>query len=376
VMDLGRVALALAVVALLTSVASIGYVATSVPSLTAKVDGLSISLDKLSQQLAGAKPPELFRGEWALYEKAKAEGKLIVYTVWDVTDITALLRGFQKRYPGIEVEYWSAKNPEIVTRVTEEFKRGARSVDVIASDSAPPLLFALGAIEPYETVQKDRLIVHDPRMPIVSIQIQVLAYNTKLLKPEDVPKSWEDVINPKYMGKVALDDPLRGGPLTWQLIALREYWKDDAKWAAYIRGLKQLKVPVYRSTSQMYSLLAAGEYAISVPALSQDVLRGKEQGAPVDWVKTAPPILVPRFAAIYKNAPHPNAARLFAEWLISTEGQEVFASLMRAPSVRDFPSPIALENMFPKDATKLLVKFPDDPSAYIEKEIKPIWVSA
>jgi len=370
-MDIGKITMVISIIALILSVAMIGYTAVAVVPLATKVESLSTSVTQLSQQLGAVRPPELFPGEWALYEKAKEEGKLVVYTVWDVVDITALLRGFQKRYPGIDVEYWSAKNPAIITRVMEEFRRGAKSVDVIASDSAPPVLIAQGAIEPYETVQKDKLIVHDPSMPVVSIQIQVLAYNTKLLKPEEVPKSWEDVVNVK--AKIALDDPLRGGPLTWQLIALRDYWKDDAKWAAYIKGLKQLNAPIYRSTSQMYSLLAAGEFAIAVPILSHDVIRGKEQGAPVDWVKTAPPILVPRFAAIYKLAPHPNAARLFAEWLISTEGQEIFASLMRAPSVKNFPSPIALENMFPKEATTIFAKFPDDPSEYIEKEIKPLW---
>jgi ABC-type Fe3+ transport system substrate-binding protein len=373
-MDVGKISIAISIIALILSVATIGYTTVAVLPLATKVETLSTSVTQLSQQIGAAKPPELFAGEWALYEKAKSEGKLVVYTVWDVVDITTLLRGFQKRYPGIEVEYWSAKNPELITRVIEEFRRGAKSVDVIASDSAPPMLFAQGTIEPYETVQKDKLLVHDPRMPIVSIQIQILAYNTKLLKPEEAPKSWEDVVNTK--AKVALDDPLRGGPLTWQLIALRDYWKDDNKWVAYIKALKQLKAPIYRSTSQMYSLLAAGEYALAIPILSQDLLRGKEQGAPVEWVKTAPPILVPRFAAIYKLAPHPNTAKLFAEWLISTEGQEAFASLMRTPSVRNFPSPIALENMFPEGTPLILVKFPDNPSEYIEKEIKPIWESA
>ena len=294
-----------------------------------------------------------------------------MYTVWDVTDITALLRGFQKRYPGIDVEYWTARNPEIVSRVLEEFKAGKQSVDVIASDSAPPLLISQGAIQAYETVQKDKLIVHDPRMPIVSVQVQLIAYNTKLLKSEEAPKSWEDIVNVK--AKIALDDPLRGGPLTWALIALRDYWKNDNKWVEYIKGLKLLKAPLYKSTSQMYSLLAAGEFAVAIPILNQDVLRGKEQGAPVDWVKSAPPILVPRFAAIYKLSPHPNAAKLFAEWLISVEGQEVFASLMRTPSVKNFPSPVALDNMFPKGTPIIFVKFPDDPFEYINREIKPVW---
>src|SRR5918994_6400826 len=164
-----------------------------------------------------------------LYPKAKQEGSLIVYSVWDVEHLRAVTDAFAKRYPGIRPTYWQGRNPEIVTRVLTEFQGGQPSVDVILSDNAPPVLRAAGAMDSYETVQKDVLYLHDPTLPTVSLQIQALAYNTKKIKPNDLPKSWEDIANPKYKGLIALDDPMRAGPLSSMLAGLKTQWNDDAR---------------------------------------------------------------------------------------------------------------------------------------------------
>ncbi len=92
-----------------------------------------------------------------LYPKAKQEGNLIVYSVWDVEHIRAVTDAFAKRYPGIKTTYWQGRNPEIVTRVLTEFQGGQPSVDTILSDNAPSVLRAAGAMASYETVQKDVL---------------------------------------------------------------------------------------------------------------------------------------------------------------------------------------------------------------------------
>ena len=149
-----------------------------------------------------------------LYPKAKQEGNLVVYSVWDVEHLRVITEAFMKRYPGIKATYWQGRNPEIVTRALTEFQGGQASWDVVLSDNAPPVIRAAGAIQNYETVQKDVLYLHDPTMPVVSLQIQALAYNTKKIKPADLPKGWEEVVNPKYKGMIALDDPMRAGPLS------------------------------------------------------------------------------------------------------------------------------------------------------------------
>jgi ABC-type Fe3+ transport system substrate-binding protein len=311
-----------------------------------------------------------------LYPKAKQEGNLIVYTVWDVEHIRAITDAFMKRYPGIKATYWQARNPEIVTRVLTEFQGGQSSVDVILSDNAPPVIRAAGGIMSYDTVQRGVLHIQDPTMATVSLQVQALAYNTKKLKPADLPKSWEDVANPKYKGLVALDDPMRAGPLSSMLAGLKEQWKDDHRFATFVKGLKALNVPVHKSTSAMFRLVISGEYAICMPALLHDVMEELHKGTPINYVKTVPPVVFPRQAGIYAKAPDPNAAKLFAEWLISMEGQKVIDSVGRETSRTDFKSKTSIESAFPKGTKPIPVNdklFLEDPKKWLDTNVKPIW---
>jgi iron(III) transport system substrate-binding protein len=311
-----------------------------------------------------------------VYPKAQKEGALIIYSVWDIDHLRAITDAFMKRYPGIKATYWQGRNPEIVTRVLTEFQGGQASVDIILSDNAPPVVRAAGAIAPYDTVQRNVLVIHDPTMATVSLQIQALTYNTKKLKPADLPKSWEDVANPKYKGMVALDDPMRAGPLSSMLAGLRDQWKDERRFNNFVKGLKALSVPVHQSTSAMFRLVISGEYAIAMPALLHDVMEEKEKGTPIDYVKTVPPIVFPRQAAIYAKAPNPNAAKLFAEWAISQEGQKVIDSVGRESSRKDFKSKTSLESAFPKGTKAVPVTdkaFLEDPKKWLDTHVKPIW---
>lgn len=140
-----------------------------------------------SATAAAAKAFEKVSAE--LYLKATQEGNLIIYSVWDVEHLRVTTEAFMKRYPGIKATYWEGSNPEIVTRVLTEFQGGQRSFDIVLSDNAPPVVHAAGGIMDYNTVQRDVLYLHDPTMPTVSLQIQTLAYNTKKIKPTDLPKS-------------------------------------------------------------------------------------------------------------------------------------------------------------------------------------------
>lgn len=311
-----------------------------------------------------------------LYPKAKQEGNLIVYSVWDVEHLRVVTDAFMKRYPGIKATYWQATNPEIVTRALTEFRAGQASFDVVLSDNAPPVIRAAGAIQPYDTVQKMVVHLYDPTMPTVSMQIQALAYNTKKMRPGDLPKSWEDVASPKYKGLVALDDPMRAGPLSSMLAALKTQWKNETRFVNFVKGLKALSVPVYKSTSAMFRLVISGEYALCMPALLHDVMEEMPKGTPISYVKTIPPVVFPRQAGIYAKAPDPNAAKLFAEWLISTEGQQTIDSVGRESSRNDFKSKTSIEAAFPKGTKPLPVTdkaFLEDPKKWLDTNVKPIW---
>ena len=310
-----------------------------------------------------------------LYPKAKGEGGLVVYTVWDVDHIRALTNGFSKRFPGITTSYWQATRSEVTTRTLTEFQGGQASVDVIVTE-APLILHAAGASAGYATVQANSLIVHDAIAPVVSLQIQALAFNTRKLKPGDAPKNWEDVTNPKYKGIVALDDPLRAGPLSAMLAAFKDEWKDDNRWNNFIKGLKALNVTIHKSTSAMIRLTVAGEYSIAMPALFHDVVREKETGSPIDFVKGAPPVVSTQEAAMYAKAPHPAAARLFAEWLTSPEGQTAIDAIGRASSRKAFKAKTSIENGWGPNVKPVVVNnkaYIEDARKWLDTAVKPVW---
>ena len=309
------------------------------------------------------------------YPKAKQEGALVVYTVWDVDHIRALSEAFSKRFPGINTSYWQATRSEVTTRTLTEYQGKQASVDVILTE-APLVLHAAGASEPYATVQGNSLIVHDAIAPVVSLQIQALAYNTRKLKSEEAPKSWEDVTNPKYKGNVALDDPMRAGPLSGMLAAFKDEWKDDARWTKFIKGLKALNVTIHKSTSAMIRLAVAGEYSIAMPALFHDVVREKNIGSPIDFARGAPPVVSPQQAAIYANPPHPMAAKLFAEWLTSPEGQAAIDAIGRASSRKGFKSKTSIENGWGPNVKPVVVAnkaYIEDARKWLDTAVKPLW---
>ena len=309
------------------------------------------------------------------YPKAKQEGALVVYTVWDVDHIRSLTDAFSKRFPGINGTYWQATRSEVTTRTLTEYQGNQASVDVILTE-APLVLHAAGATQPYQTVQGNSLFVNDAIAPVASLQIQALAYNTKKLKREDVPKSWEDITNPKYKGIVALDDPMRAGPLSSMLAAFKDEWKDDARWVNFIKGLKALNVPVHKSTTAMFRLLVAGEYSIVMPALFHDVVHDKETGSPVDFARGAGPVISPQQAAIYVKAPHPTAGKLFAEWLVSPEGQAAIDAVGRPSARKGFKSKTSIENGWGPNVKPVVVSnkaYIEDARKWLDTTVKPVW---
>jgi iron(III) transport system substrate-binding protein len=345
------------------------------PALLSVVAFLAFTHELSNAQARPETDPRFEKLAKEFYPKAKQEGALVVYTVWDVDHIRSLTDAFSKRFPGINGTYWQATRSEVTTRTLTEHQGNQASVDVILTE-APLVLHAAGATQPYQTVQGNSLFVNDAIAPVASLQIQALAYNTKKLKREDVPKSWEDITNPKYKGIVALDDPMRAGPLSSMLAAFKDEWKDDARWVNFIKGLKALNVPVHKSTTAMFRLLVAGEYSVVVPALFHDVVHDKETGSPVDFARGAGPVVSPQQAAIYVKAPHPTAAKLFAEWLVSPEGQAAIDAVGRPSARKGFKSKTSIENGWGPNVKPIVVSnkaYIEDARKWLDTAVKPVW---
>jgi iron(III) transport system substrate-binding protein len=155
-----------------------------------------------------------------------------------------------------------------------------------------------------------------------------IAYNTRLVPANEAPKSWRDLLNPKWKGKIAMESD----HLVWYAGMLKVLGKEKGR--QFMTALSKQNIRLVGGASIGMNLLAAGEFPIFSSRANQTEIF-KMRGAPVDWVKDPDPLLSQFHAAgIAKNPPHPNAARLLLDFLLSEEAAEIVAESQRLPSRR------------------------------------------
>ncbi len=262
----------------------------------------------------------------ALIEAAKKEGKVVWYTSVDLALSEKVGRAFEAKYPGISVRVERSGAERIFQRIGQEYSSRIHAVDVVnSSDAAHMIVWKrdgwLGAYVP-EDVAKHYPAEHkDPDGQFASFRVtlSVIAYNTNLVKRGDAPKSFADLLDPKWAGKIMKAHPGYSGTIltaTYQM-------SRDLGWE-YFEKLAKQRVMQLQSASDPPKKLSLGERAIMADGVEYLVLQQKEAGNPVEPVyaiEGTPLIVGPN--AIFKNAPNPNAARLFQNFSFSPECQQL-----------------------------------------------------
>jgi iron(III) transport system substrate-binding protein len=261
-----------------------------------------------------------------LIEAAKKEGKLVWYAAMDLPVSERVARGFESRYPGISVRIERTGSERQFVRLAQEYGSNIRVVDVInASDASHFIVWKrngwLAAYVP-EDVAKFFPAEHrdaDGMFASSRIYVSSLGYNTNLVKPEDAPKSFADLLDPKWKGKIVKAHPGYSGTImtaTYQMAR-------DLGWD-YFEKLAKQNVLQVQSSVDPPKKLSLGERAVMADGNDFNLVQLKEQGQPVQVVypaEGAPLIVCPN--AVMKMAPNPNAARLFQSYLFSVEGQQL-----------------------------------------------------
>jgi iron(III) transport system substrate-binding protein len=271
-------------------------------------------------------PPE--QRQKILIEKAKAEGEVSFYSSLQAQQIEPFIRVFQKRYPFIKVNPYRVSGNRQVLKIQTEYNSGNHLFDVTnGSAEQAGAIKKIGAIDPYHSPQrefysgankdKDGYFTSFYVIPIV------LGYNTKLVKRGETPKTYEDLLNPKWKSNMFLDDEA----YEWYAVLLKHMGRE--KGLQYMRNLAKQDLRMVRGRTAQSQLLAAGERPIAIVLSGHTVLDLKAAGAPIDQV-----ILDPYFAQANKlmlarHAPHPHAAALFMDWALSEEGQSIITTFGR-----------------------------------------------
>lgn len=259
------------------------------------------------------------------YEAAKKEGKLVIYQADTPVQFDPVKAAFQARFPGIEVQNVqqtaSISREKIITEqgsrnyVADILQTGGGSVDWIVQS---------GNSEPYQTPQIADIVpelqpVQKGVVPSTGI-LRAIAINTNLVKPDQEPKTWADVLDPKWKGKIAMDEPRGDGPGLLTLSSIELVY--GREWSEKLKAQQ----PFFALQGPILTGLVRGEYSLYLSASHNEMIAQRKAGAPIKLVKPSDGIALSRnAAAMVKNQPHPNAARLYIEWYLSEEGQKVLA---------------------------------------------------
>src|SRR2546423_1144271 len=266
----------------------------------------------------------------ALIQAAKKEGKVVYYTSIDLPVAEKIAKAFEAKYPGIAVRTERSGAERIFQRIGQENSSNIHACDVVnSSDAAHFIVWKRdGLLLPYvpEDVATHYPAEHkdaDGTFASFRVTLSVIAYNDTLVKAEEAPNSFADLLEPKWIGKIVKAHPGYSGTIltaTYQMAR-------DLGWA-YFEKLAKQKLMQVQSSADPPKKLALGERAIMADGNEYNLFQLKEAGQPVEIVyptEGVPLITGPN--GIFKNAPNPNAARLFQSYMFSVEAQQLMVDV-------------------------------------------------
>jgi iron(III) transport system substrate-binding protein len=273
--------------------------------------------------LAAAPPPEAVTQ--ALIDAAKKEGQVVYYTSTDLPVAEKLAKAFEAKYPGIAVRVERTGAERVFQRIGQEYSSNIHAVDVVnSSDAAHFIVWKRdGILLPYvpEDVAKYPAEHRDVDGQFASFRVwlSIIAYNTNLVKAEDAPKSFADLLDPKWKGKIVKAHPGYSGTIMTATYQMQR----DLGWA-YFEQLAKQNIMQVQSSADPPKKLDLGERAVMADGNEYNIFQMKEAGRPVEPVyatEGSPLIIGPN--GIFKSSPNPNAAKLFQSFALGREAQQL-----------------------------------------------------
>jgi iron(III) transport system substrate-binding protein len=262
-----------------------------------------------------------------LVAAATKEGKVVWYASEDAQLVAAVTKAFEAKYPGIAAQGERNGAERNFQRVSQEYGSSIHAVDVITSSNPGPVLYwkSHGMLAQFVPTDVARFPANqrdaDGYYATDCLTLAVMGYNTKLLKPDEAPKSYADLLDPKWKGRMVKAHPGYSGTIVTATLAMSK-----ALGWAYVEKLGKQEVMQVQSAIDPPRKLALGERPVMIDGAEASALQVQEQGGPIAIVyPTEGTPAVPLNGVLMKEAPHPNAAKLFYSFLFSKEAQQVFA---------------------------------------------------
>jgi len=263
----------------------------------------------------------------ALFQAARKEGSVVWYTSLALPSSTAISHAFKQKYTGIDVELHRTGSQRVLQRFMQEAASGIKNGDIVHTsdagnfellkDKGMLLKFTPQGVSTFPDGFKDKAGFYYGMRATLS----VIAYNPKIVADKDAPKTWKELLNSKWNGKMVTAHPGYSGIIMTHVLALVNLYGWD-----YFRDLAKNKLHIVQSANDPAGVVASGERPVGVNGAEYFYYKTQKQGNPVKIIypKEGVPLVVSP-VAIAKDAPHPNAAKLFTEFIFSKESQQLLA---------------------------------------------------
>jgi iron(III) transport system substrate-binding protein len=267
--------------------------------------------------------------EQRLLENARKEGTVVLYTSLAPTESGPLGQAFEKK-TGVKVEIFRTISEKVVQRAVTEARAKRFAFDVIETNGpemeimAREKLFSEFHSPHLADLPAGAIPAHRQWIPD-RVNFFVVAFNTGKVKREEIPRSYSGFLDPKWKGRIGIE----ATDAEW-MATLVKIWGEPAG-MAYFRKLAEMKPDVRKGHVLLAELIAAGEIPVGLTVYNSNAESLKRRGAPIDWLPVEPVVGRPQGIAVGRNAPHPHAALLFVDFVLSPEGQELLNSMGRVP---------------------------------------------
>ena len=275
----------------------------------------------------------LYKGadrEARLLDGARKEGKLSLYTSLNTKDSGPITEAFEKK-TGVKVLLWRSSSEKVLQRAVTEARAGRFVCDVLETNG-PEM----------EAMYREKLLAefHSPHfkdLPPAAFpkhrhwvadrfNFFTIGYNTNLIKPEEVPNTYADLLHPRFAGKLGLES----GDTDWFAALVKHMGEKEG--LAFFRKLADTRPQMRTGHTLLAELVSSGEVPITATIYNHNMERLLVKGAPVKWKALVPTFARPNAIGVAARAPHPNAALLFTDFMLSREGQTLLKERNRVPA--------------------------------------------
>jgi iron(III) transport system substrate-binding protein len=298
--------------------------------------GVAVTLTIAPAALAQRVDPStvyLYKGadrDQRLIDAAKKEGTLTFYTSMQTPESGPLSAAFEKKY-GIKVNLWRATSDQVIQRAITEARGNRNTMDVVETNA--PEVEALGRegvvaeyFSPHFKDFPDWALPAHHKWTSARANLWIVAFNTNKVKREEIPKTYDAFADPKWRGRIGIESTDQD----WMYAVIQ--FLGEERGMDTFRKLSALKPDMRLGHALLAELIAAGEVPVGLTVYSGNADSLKKKGAPIDWMPVEPIVGRPQAVSVASKAPHPNAAMLFVDFVLSPDGQKVLNDLDRNPA--------------------------------------------